>query len=81
MSEFSATGYFFAKTVRNALNIPVGIIEANKGGSRVESWLDEANLKKYTKENLDSATMKDRFQWDFHYPLLWGNATLHPVLN
>ena len=81
VSEFSATGYFFAKTVRNALNIPVGIIEANKGGSRVESWLDEANLKKYTKENLDSATMKDRFQWDFHYPLLWGNATVHPILN
>ena len=81
VSEFSATGYFFAKTVRKALNVPVGIIEANKGGSRVESWLDEDNLKKYTKEDLDSATMKDRFQWDFHYPLLWGNATVHPILN
>ena len=81
VSEFSATGYFFAKTVRKALNIPVGLIEANKGGTRVESWLDEDNLKKYTKEDLDSTTMKDRFEWDFHYPLLWGNATLHPVLN
>ena len=81
VGEFSATGYFFARTVRKALNIPVGLIEANKGGTRVESWLDEANLKKYTKENLDSATMKDRFQWDFHYPLLWGNATFHPILN
>ena len=81
VSEFSATGYFFAKTVRKALNIPVGLIEANKGGTRVESWLDEDNLKKYTKEDLDSTTMKDRFEWDFHYPLLWGNATLHPILN
>ena len=81
VSEFSATGYFFAKLVRKALNVPVGLIEANKGGSRVESWIDEDNLTKYTKENLDSTTMKDRFEWDFHYPLLWGNATFHPILN
>src|SRR5574344_2270212 len=81
VGEFSATGYFFARLVSRALNIPVGLIEANKGGSRVESWLDEDNLKKYTKEDLDSATMKDRFQWDFHYPLLWHNATFNPILN
>ena len=81
VSEFSASGYFFAKLVRKVLNVPVGLIEANKGGSRVESWLDEDNLTKYTKENLDSTTMKDRFEWDFHYPLLWGNATFHPILN
>ena len=31
IAEFSATGYFFARTVREALNIPVGLIEANKG--------------------------------------------------
>ena len=81
VSGFSATGYFFAKTLRKALNVPIGLIETNKGGSRVESWLDEDNLKKYTKEDLDSATMKNRFKWDFHYPLLWGNATFHPILN
>ena len=81
VSGFSATGYFFAKTLRKALNVPIGLIETNKGGSRVESWLDEDNLKKYTKEDLDSATMKNRFKWDFHYPLLWCNATFHPILN
>ena len=81
VGDFSATGYFFAKTLRKALNMPIGLIEANKGGSRVESWLDEDNLKKFTKEDLDSATMKNRFKWDFHYPLLWGNATFHPILN
>ena len=46
VSEFSASGYFFAKLVRKVLNVPVGLIEANKGGSRVESWLDEDNLIK-----------------------------------
>ncbi len=39
VGEFSATGYFFARLLSRTLDIPVGIIEANKGGSRVESWL------------------------------------------
>lgn len=33
----SAVGYFFAQTVTRALDIPVGLIMANKGGTRVES--------------------------------------------
>lgn len=82
VGEFSATGYFFARMVSRALDIPVGLIEANKGGSRVESWLDEDNLKKYTKEEIkDSLKMTKNFKWDFHYPLLWGNGTFHPILN
>lgn len=82
VGDFSATGYFFARMVSRALDIPVGLIEANKGGSRVESWLDEDNLKKYTKEEIkDSVKMTKNFKWDFHYPLLWGNGTFHPILN
>lgn len=81
VGEFSASGYFFAKVVNKALNIPIGLIEANKGGSRVESWLDEDYLKKNTDELLDSTAMTKKFEWDYHYPLLWGNATFHPILN
>jgi len=81
VAGFSATGYFFARIVSRALNIPVGLIEANKGGTRVESWLDRENLTRYTQENLDSAEMKNKFKWQFHYPLLWGNGTFHPILN
>ncbi len=56
---------------------------ANKGGSRVESWLDRDYLKKNTKEDLDSVKMakNPKFKWDFLYPLLWGNGTFHPILN
>lgn len=77
----SAVGFAFAKEVNAALNIPVGLIMANKGGTRVESWLTEENLKKYTDEPLDSAAMVKKFSWDFHRPLLWGNATFNPILN
>ena len=80
VGEASATGYFFAKTLTRATGVPVGLIMANKGGSRVESWLTRENLEKYTSEVLDSAEMVKKFKWDFHRPMLWGNATFNPIL-
>ena len=81
VGDCSATGWFFAKTVNEALDIPVGLILANKGGTRVESWLDADNLKKYTKESLDSAANVKKFGYDYHRPLVWGNGTFSPILN
>lgn len=37
--KFSATGYFFAKTLVDSLNIPIGIIHSSWGGSEAESWM------------------------------------------
>jgi len=82
VSEFSATGYFFAKLVNKALDIPVGLIEANKGGSRVESWLTKENLEKYTKEPTDTMGIVNfKKEWDYHRALVWGNGTFNPILN
>ena len=81
VADCSAVGYFFARMVNRVADVPVGLILANKGGSRVESWLDEANLKKYTNEELDSAKMVKKFPYDYLRPLLWGNGTFHPILN
>jgi len=82
VADFSATGYFFARLVSRTLDIPVGIIEANKGGSRVESWLTKENLEKYTDEPTDSVgIVKFKPEWDYHRALLWGNGTFNPILN
>ena len=77
----SATGYFFAQVINKAQDVPVGLVMANKGGSRVESWLDRDYLKKNTKEDLDSVRMAKKFEWDYLRPLVWGNGTFHPILN
>ena len=79
--DFSATGYFFARMVSKTLQIPVGIIEANKGGTRVESWFSEENLRKHTDETLDSLANVKKYPMDFHRPMMWGNGTFHPILN
>ncbi len=82
VGEFSATGYFFAKMVNKALDIPIGLIEANKGGSRVESWLTKENLEKYTKEPTDTMGIVNfKKEWDYHRALVWGNGTFNPILN
>ena len=81
VGDASATGYFFAQTVNKALDVPIGLVMANKGGSRVESWLDRDYLKKNTKEPLDTNAIVKKFSWDYHRPLVWGNGTFHPILN
>ena len=81
VGDASATGYFFAQVVNKALDIPVGLVMANKGGSRVESWLDHDYLKKNTHEPLDSNAIVKKYPTDYHRPMLWGNGTFHPILN
>ena len=82
VGEFSATGYFFARLLSKTLNVPVGIIEANKGGTRVESWLTKENLQKYTSEPTDSMGIVNfKPEYDYQRALLWGNGTFNPILN
>ncbi len=81
VGEASATGYFFAQVINKAQDVPVGLVMANKGGSRVESWLDRDYLNKNTMEDLDSVRMAKKFEWDYLRPLVWGNGTFHPILN
>ena len=80
VGDASATGYFFAQAINKTLNIPVGLVMANKGGTRVESWLDCDYLEKNTTESLDSMAMMKKFPYDYLRPLLWGNGTFSPIL-
>lgn len=80
VGDASATGYFFAPAINKTLNIPVGLVMANKGGTRVESWLDRDYLEKNTTESLDSMAMIKKFPYDYLRPLLWGNGTFSPIL-
>ncbi len=81
VGDCSAAGYHFALTLQQALDVPVGLVLANKGGTRVESWLDRDYLQTHTQEPLDSMAIVKRFGYDYHRPLLWGNGTFAPILN
>lgn len=57
---FSIIGYYFAELMNKSLDVPIGIISCNFGGSPVEAWLSEEILnsseegrrvwKRYTEE-------------------------------
>lgn len=51
VATFSAIGYLFGRRLTEALDMPVGIIVSSYGGSRIESWLDEASMKKFDPED------------------------------
>lgn len=46
-TNFSACGYFFARTLTDLLDVPVGIINCSWGGSCVEGWLPKEILQTY----------------------------------
>ena len=42
---FSATAYFFGNLLQKTLGVPIGLIESDWGGTRIEAWMDEESLK------------------------------------
>ena len=42
---FSAVGYYFAEKVQEALDVPVGIVGCNWGGTRACCWMDKSYLE------------------------------------
>jgi sialate O-acetylesterase len=45
--DFTAVGYFFAQSLYQKYQIPIGIIRVSVGGSPAEAWLSEEALKSY----------------------------------
>ena len=47
VTEFSAVGYGFAKTLQEKLKVPVGIIQVAWGGTLVQAWMSAKSLNNY----------------------------------
>jgi sialate O-acetylesterase len=45
--QFSATAFFFARTIYEKYHIPIGLINASVGGTPIESWISEDGLKEF----------------------------------
>lgn len=44
---FSATAYYFARDLREALGVPVGIVTCSVGGTPAEAWISEKTLRQH----------------------------------
>jgi sialate O-acetylesterase len=41
---FSAVGYYFAKALREARKVPIGMIHTSWGGTRIQAWMNRETL-------------------------------------
>jgi sialate O-acetylesterase len=57
--KFTATGYFFAKSLYEKHKVPIGLIKTCLGGSRVESWLSQTALKEFPNHLETAIKFKD----------------------
>jgi sialate O-acetylesterase len=44
VGSFTAVGYFFARELRRRVTVPIGLINATWGGSRIEPWMSASSL-------------------------------------
>ena len=70
--QFSATAWYFAKSLSAALNVPVGIVNCSFGGAKVESWTPRDILETYGDVSLDPKDIEAMTH--YHRPMLMYNA-------
>ena len=54
VGEMSAIGYVFARRIHTASNVPIGVIDASRGGTTVETWTPDPVLRKIDKPQVKS---------------------------
>lgn len=81
VKSFSATAYFFAKSLYGNLDIPIGIISSSWGGSNAKWWIrEEALSKNKTLNDYYKPTAKQANKWQIKTGGLF-NAMIHPFSN
>ncbi len=45
--DYSATAYFFARQLTRTLGVPVGLIDASSGGSKIQAWMSKESLAQF----------------------------------
>ena len=72
VGSFTATGYYFARFLREYHKIPIGLIHSSWSGSRIETWIGNqlTNAEKLSKKQLSLP----HHQKDLAY-----NKMIHPL--
>lgn len=72
VSEFSAVGYFFARELHEKYGVPVGIINASRGATDIETWVSRdvlATMPFMEKKLFEQTT--DTAEWNSYLRSIW----------
>lgn len=86
VGDFTAVGYFFGRHLYQELDVPIGLIGSNWGGTRIEPWTPPEGFKHVRDladiaENLDQYPQKnDQGVINHQSPLALYNGMIAPLL-
>ncbi len=72
VGEMSAIGYVFARRIHMASRVPIGVIDASRGGTSVETWTPDPVLRKIDTPQVKAALS----DWDQKVATWDGEADL-----
>ncbi len=78
VADFSAAAYYFGRMIQESLGVPVGLINASWGGTRIEPWISEAGIKEFDWVNLPDKNQQDDFSPQT--PTVLFNAMIKPMV-
>lgn len=78
VADFSACGYFFGRLINKILDVPVGLITSNWGGTAIEPWMEEAAFE--SVEGIDKNVSRERKGINGKIGSLY-NAMIAPIQN
>lgn len=77
LAKFSAIGYGFGKDLQEALDVPIGLIDASYGGTQVEGWLSAETIN--ANPHIVKILTKNRHRtWKGKQSYLY-NANIYPI--
>jgi sialate O-acetylesterase len=86
VAGFTGVGYFFARHLQDALNVPIGLIGCNWGGTRIEPWTPPIGFQKVpalsdiTDKLDDYPSVNDEGAINHQSPLALYNGMVSPIV-
>jgi len=86
VANFTAVGYYFGRHLHKELNVPIGLIGSNWGGTRIEPWIPPAGFKSVPALKANFADKLDQFPQkrgngvNHQSALALYNGMIHPLL-
>ncbi len=87
VANFTAVGYYFGRHLHKKLNVPIGLIGSNWGGTRIEPWIPPVGFKSVPALKANFADKLDQFPSptrgngvNHQSPLALYNGMINPLL-